>query len=398
MSGTGRIYLSPPDVGSRERELLLDAFDSGWVAPLGPHVDAFERELAEWVGVPYAVALSSGTAALHLSLLALGIGPGDEVVTSTLTFAATANAIAYVGARPVFVDASPDSWTMDVDLVEEELAARGAAGRLPAAVLAVDLYGQCCDYDRLTALCARYDVPLVEDAAEAVGASCGTRQAGAFGACAAFSFNGNKIITTSGGGMFVSHNRVLADRVRHLATQAREPAPYYQHLEIGFNYRMSNLLAAVGRGQLAGLHERIERRHRIRRQYERALAFHPGIDFLPEAPYGRSNAWLTCVTVDPVLFGATSETLRLHLEARNIEARPVWKPMHLQPVFRECRVRGGRVAEEVFRTGLCLPSGSGLSEADQARVVNAIAEVSSVDVRSAFRRASAAAKERVASA
>jgi dTDP-4-amino-4,6-dideoxygalactose transaminase len=370
-----RIYLSPPDVGSLERELLLDAFDSNWIAPLGPHVDAFEREFAEVVGVPYAVALSTGTGALHLALAALGVGGGDEVLTSTLTFAATANAITYVGATPVFIDAARESWTMDVDLLEEELAARSRDGRLPAAVLAVDLYGQCCDYERLIAVCETYDVPVIEDAAEALGASCGTRQAGAFGACAAFSFNGNKIITTGGGGMLVSHSKTLVERVRHLATQARDPAPHYEHSEIGYNYRLSNLLAAVGRGQLAGLGGKIERRRAIRERYHAALGSLPGIDFLPEAPYGRSNAWLTCITVDAQRLGTSAREIRLHLEGCGIETRPVWKPMHLQPVYRDCRVRGGGVAAELFHTGLCLPSGSGMTDADQARVVAGITDV-----------------------
>ncbi|CAN5516732.1 aminotransferase class I/II-fold pyridoxal phosphate-dependent enzyme [soil metagenome] len=370
-----RIYLSPPDVGPLERELLLDAFDSNWIAPLGPHVDAFEREFADIVGVPYAVALSTGTGALHLGLAALGVGRGDEVVTSTLTFAATANAITYVGATPVFIDAARDSWTMDVDLLEEELAVRGRAGRLPAAVLAVDLYGQCCDYERLLAVCESYGVPVIEDAAEALGAACGTRQAGAFGACAAFSFNGNKIITTGGGGMLVSHSKALIDRVRHLATQARDPAPHYEHSEIGYNYRLSNLLAAVGRGQLVSLDRKIERRRAIRQNYQASLRHLPGVEFLPEAHYGRSNAWLTCITIDARLLGATSSEIRVHLESHDIETRPVWKPMHLQPVYRDCPVRGGRVAAELFHTGLCLPSGSGLTPAEQANVVAAIADV-----------------------
>src|SRR5215218_6018579 len=370
-----RIYLSPPDVGALERELLLDAFDSNWIAPLGPHVDAFEREFAVAVGVPYAVALSSGTGALHLGLAALGVGRGDQVLTSTLTFAATANAITYVGATPIFIDASRDTWTMDPDLLEEELAALSRSGRRPAAVLAVDLYGQCCDYERLAAVCERYGVPLVEDAAEALGASCGTRRAGAFGACAAFSFNGNKIITTSGGGMLVSRSRTLVEQARHLATQARDPAPHYEHSEIGFNYRMSNLLAAIGRGQLMTLGDKVRRRRRVRERYHDSLDEQAGIQFLPEAQYGRSNAWLTCITVDAREFGATSEDIRLHLESRNIETRPVWKPMHLQPVFRHCRVRGGNVSAQLFATGLCLPSGSALSDAEQRRVITAIADV-----------------------
>ncbi len=369
-----RIYLSPPDVGPLDRELLLDAFDSGWAAPLGPHVDAFERELAAAVGVPYAVALSSGTAGLHLALSVLGVGRGDDVLTSTMTFAATAYAITYVGATPVFIDASPTTWTMDPELLDEELSDRQRSGRKPAAVLAVDLYGQCCDYDRIAAICQQHDVPLIEDAAEALGASYRQRPAGGFGSCGVFSFNGNKIITTSGGGMLVSHSRAIAERARHLATQARDPAPHYEHSEIGFNYRMSNLLAAVGRGQLTLLASKVERRRAIRRAYQHALERYPGIAFLAEADYGRSNAWLTCITVDPHRLRASRDDIRLHLEARDIESRPVWKPMHLQPVFRGCRVRGGQVSAELFERGLCLPSGSGLSAAEQALVIEAIEE------------------------
>ena len=369
-----RIYLSPPDLGPLDRELLMDAFDSGWAAPLGPHVDAFEREVAAVAGVPYAVALSSGTAGLHLALVALGVGPGDDVLTSTLTFAATANAIAYVGATPVFIDADAATWTIDPDLLEEEIAGRLRAGRRPAAVLAVDLYGQCCDYERIAAICRRYEVPLVEDAAEALGASCRSTPAGAFGECAVFSFNGNKIITTSGGGMLVSHHRSLVERVRHLATQAREAAPHYQHSEIGFNYRLSNLLAAVGRGQLLRLAAKIERRRAIRRAYHAGLADRPGIAFLPEAEYGRSNAWLTCLTIDPRASGTTREAIRLRLEAQNIESRPVWKPMHLQPAFRGCRVRGGAVASKLFEDGLCLPSGTAMTPDEQALVIDTIDE------------------------
>jgi pyridoxal phosphate-dependent aminotransferase EpsN len=367
-----RIYLSPPDLGPLERELLLDALDSGWAAPLGPHVDGFERELADLAGVPYAVALSSGTAALHLALAALGVKAGDDVLVSTLTFVATANAVRYVGAAPAFIDAAPDTWNMDPDLLEEEIEERVRRGRRPAAVIAVDLYGQCCDYDRIEAVCGRHGVPLIEDAAEALGASYRGRPAGSFGACAVFSFNGNKIVTTSGGGMLVSRDRAIVERARHLAAQAREPAPHYEHAETGYNYRLSNLLAAVGRGQLRSLADKIDRRRTIRRAYQRALAGYEGIDFLNEADYGRSNAWLTCVTVDPVRLGVTREDLRLRLEARNIESRPVWKPMHLQPVFRSCTVRRGDCAQRLFEQGLCLPSGSGLSPAEQAQVVDAI--------------------------
>jgi len=377
-----RIYLSPPDVGPVERELLLDAFDSGWIAPLGPHVDAFEREIAAVAGVSHAVALSSGTAALHLGLHILGVGRGHEVITSTLTFAATANAICYQGASPVFLDVSPETWNLDPDLLEDELQARNRRNRLPAAVLSVDLYGQCADYTRIAGICERFGVPLIEDAAEALGASCGARPAGAFGECAAFSFNGNKIITTSGGGTLVTNRRELAERARHLSTQARQPAAHYEHEDIGFNYRMSNLLAAVGRGQLAGLDRKIERRRQINRAYRAALSDAAGVSFMPEAPYGRGNAWLTVVTIDPRAFAVDREAIRLHLESLDIESRPVWKPMHLQPVFRDCQVSGGAVAEALFRDGLCLPSGSSLTEEQQRRVIAGIEEARTAAVPS----------------
>jgi dTDP-4-amino-4,6-dideoxygalactose transaminase len=367
-----RTYLSPPDVGPEERRLLLEAFDSNWIAPLGPQVDAFEQELAQAVGVPYAAALSSGTAALHLALLALNVRAGQDVITSTMTFAAVANAITYVGANPAFVDVSANTWQLDPQLLEEELAGRARAGRQAAAVVAVDLYGQCADYEAITAICDRFGVPLIEDAAEALGATCGEKKAGSFGACAVFSFNGNKIITTSGGGMLVSHRADIVDSARHLSTQARDPAPHYQHSRIGYNYRLSNLLAAVGRAQLKSLSMKLARRRAINAAYRSAFTGVPGLTVMPEAVYGRSNCWLTCVTVAAGVFGATREEIRLNLEGRNIESRPLWKPMHLQPVFARCPMRGGAVAEALFRDGLCLPSGSSLSDAEQSRVLETV--------------------------
>lgn len=367
-----RVFLSPPDMGDEERRLLLDAFDSNWIAPLGPHVDRFEADLAEVAGVPAALALSSGTAALHLALLLLGVEPGDDVLVPTQTFVATANVVTYLGARPVFVDSDPATWTIDPDLVATELKARARAGRLPAAVITVDLYGQCADYDRLLAPCAQFDVPVLEDAAEALGARYRGRPAGSFGAAGVFSFNGNKIITTSGGGMLVSHDEAMIDRARYLSTQAREPVVHYEHLAVGFNYRLSNLLAAVGRGQLRGLDDRIARRRAINERYRHALAEVPGIDFMPVAPYGEPNYWLTCILVDPARFGATHEDIRVALEALDIESRPTWKPLHLQPVYAEAPRVGGAVAASIFEHGLCLPSGSRLTPADQDRVTATI--------------------------
>lgn len=362
-------------MGGDERELLLDAFDSNWIAPLGPHVDAFERELAARVGVAHAAALSSGTAALHLALEMLGVGPGDEVLTSTFTFAATVNAIRYVGATPVFIDSNRSTWNMDPQLLGEELAACKKRGKQPAAVVSVDLYGQCVDYDPILALCAEHDVPLIEDAAEALGATYRGRAAGSLGAMGIFSFNGNKIITTSGGGMLVSDDRTWIDRARYLSTQARDPVPHYQHSTVGYNYRMSNLLAAVGRGQLRALDRRVASRRVTNAFYRREMRGWPGIEFMPEAPYGEATFWLTCITIDPAEFGADREQVRQHLETRDIESRPVWKPMHLQPVFRDCRVRGGEVSAGLFENGLSLPSGSSLDSADLSRILDALAGV-----------------------
>jgi dTDP-4-amino-4,6-dideoxygalactose transaminase len=361
-------------MGTAERDLLLDAFDSNWIAPVGPHLEAFERELAEYVGTPHAAALSSGTAALHLAMHLLDVGPGDEVLVPSLTFAATANAVHYLGGRPIFIDSHPSTWTIDPDLLAEELARLAKRNRLPKAVITVDLYGQCADYEPILACCAEFGVPVIEDAAEALGATYGGSQAGSFGAMAVFSFNGNKIITTSGGGMLVSRNREWIERARYLATQAREPVVHYEHSEVGFNYRMSNLLAAVGRGQLRSLQERVALRRANNEFYRTHLAEVPGIGFMPLAPYGVPNCWLTCLTIDPDLFGASRTIVMARLEKLDIEARPTWKPMHLQPVYKGARVVGGAVAEGIFATGLCLPSGSNLTAADRLRVVDAVLE------------------------
>ena len=364
-----RVYLSPPHLAGRETELVTEAIASNWIAPLGPHVDAFEDELAAAAGASYAVALSSGTAALHLALVVLGIGPGDEVACSDFTFAASANPIIYAGAVPVFVDADSATWTIDPELLDRAISSRRAAGGRVRAVIAVDLYGQCCDYDALREVCARHEVVLLQDATESLGATYRGAPAGAQGALAAFSFNGNKIITTSGGGMLVSDDRDWIEHARKLSTQAREPVPHYEHVEIGFNYRMSNILAALGRAQLETLPARVAARRRIRDRYREVLAEAPGISFMPEAEHGTSNAWLTCVVVDPDAFGADREAIRLALEAEDIEGRPLWKPMHLQPVFASHEVYGGDVGARLFDRGLCLPSGSALTDEEQDRVV-----------------------------
>ncbi len=367
-----RIFLSPPHLFGRERELVADAFDTNWIAPLGPHVDAFEREMASRAGRRHAAALSSGTAALHLAVRMLGIGSGDTVMVSTLTFSATVNAIMYERANPVLIDSTPSSWNMDPDLLAEELDRCGRAGSLPKAVIAVDIYGQTADYDRIAEVCRRWGVPLIEDAAEALGATYRDRPAGAFGLMAAFSFNGNKIITTSGGGMLVSDDEELIRKARFLATQARDPAPHYEHSQVGFNYRMSNVAAAIGRGQLETLDERIRIRRRIFDRYCGSLTKLPGISFMPEASYGVSTRWLTCILVDPREFGCDREAIRVALEKHNIESRPVWKPMHLQPVFACFRRVGGGVSEDLFRNGLCLPSGSSLTDAEIDQICHII--------------------------
>jgi dTDP-4-amino-4,6-dideoxygalactose transaminase len=369
-----RVYLSPPHLSGRESELIADAIESNWIAPLGPHVDAFEAELAAVAEVDHAVALSSGTAALHLALVVLGIGAGDEVACSGFTFAASANAITYSGATPFFVDATAETWTIDPELLERAIVSRREAGGTVRAVVAVDLYGQCCDYDALHDVCVRQHVVLVQDAAESLGATHRGAPAGGQGALAAFSFNGNKIITTSGGGMLVSNHGDWVEHARKLSTQAREPVAHYEHLEVGFNYRMSNLLAAVGRAQLETLPERVATRRRLRDRYVELLGDVPGLSFMPEAPYGATNAWLTCMVVDPAVFGADRETIRLALEAEDIESRPLWKPMHLQPVFASHDAFGGDVSARLFERGLCLPSGSSLGEEDQDRVVATVLE------------------------
>ena len=365
-----RIYLSPPHSSAIERQLLLEAFDSNWIAPLGPHVDAFEAEFCAVTGAAAAAALASGTAALHLALILLGVGPGDEVLVSDLTFVASANAVRYVGAIPSFVDCDRATWTIDPDLVAEALEQRNREGKLPKALIAVDLYGQCADYSKLQTVCRRFDVPIIQDACEALGASYDGAPAGTQGVLGVFSFNGNKIITTSGGGMLVSNRVDWIEKARKLASQAREPAAHYQHCELGFNYRMSNLLAALGRGQLQSLAERVQRRRHIFAEYVRGLG-DLSCEFMPEAPYGVSTRWLTCATLDRQS-PCTPEALRVAHEQRDIEARPLWKPMHLQPLYSGCTCWGGSVSEQLFETGICLPSGSNLTTEQQANIMGVI--------------------------
>ena len=366
-----RLYLSPPDLAGTELDLLRDAIESNWIAPLGPHCDAFESEMAATLQLPHALALASGTAALHLALEVLGVGTGDEVWVSTLTFAATANATHYVGARPVFIDCDRSTWNMDPDLLAHSLDDAARVGRLPKAVIVVDLYGQCADLEPIAGACRRHGVFLIEDAAEALGATYHGRPAGWFGDLSVLSFNGNKIITTSGGGMLLGRNKAWLDRARYLATQARSPARHYEHEAIGYNYRMSNLLAAVGRAQLADLDRRVAARRTTYAAYRAALGTLPGWEFMPEAAGCASTFWLTCATV-----GSASLRDRIldALDRADIEARPVWKPMHMQPVFSAARSIGGDVAERLFEEGICLPSGSRMTAADRSRVINVVLE------------------------
>jgi pyridoxal phosphate-dependent aminotransferase EpsN len=367
-----RIYLSPPDIRGDELEMLASAVEGGWIAPAGPDLAAFEHELGCRVGVANAVALSSGTAALHLALHALDVGAGDDVIVPSMTFVASANVVTYVGARPVFIDSESTTWNMSPMLLEEELEQRARLGRLPKAVVVVDLYGQCASYSEIEPICGRYDIPLVEDAAEALGATHFGRPAGSFGSVAAFSFNGNKIITTSGGGMLVSTEPTLVERARHLSTQAKEPAPHYEHVEIGFNYRLSNLLAALGRSQLKTLDDRVARRRAIFDSYVDLLDTVPGVSFLAEAPGNTSTRWLTCCTLEPDTAPVTSTQLREQLEGLDIESRPTWKPMHLQPLFRDAPSRIDGTSQRIFESSICLPSGSGMNDKQLERVLDAV--------------------------
>lgn len=353
--------------------MLLEAFDSNWIAPFGPHVDAFEKEFAEVVDVDYALAVVSGTAALHLALMAHGIGPGDGVLVPTLTFVATANAVRYLGGVPVLVDVDPDTWTIDCGLVEDCLSAPRPADPPVRAAIGVDLYGQCADYRALQGICGEAGVALIEDAAEALGATYEGHPAGSLASAGIFSFNGNKVITTSGGGMLVTNDHRIAARARHLSNQAKLPAPHYEHDEVGYNYRLSNLLCALGRGQLAGLASKVSRRREICDLYRSYLGGLPGLSFMPEAGYGTSSRWLTVMLVDAAEFGCRRDELVVRLAAFDVEARPTWKPMHRQPAYAQCPAVGGRVADHIFERGICLPSGSSMSDGEVARVAEVVA-------------------------
>lgn len=371
-----KIYLSSPHIGELEQQYIREAFETNWVAPLGPHVDAFERELAEYVGIRSAVALSSGTSGLQLALRLLNVVEGDIVFCSSLTFVASVNPVLYQGGTPVFIDSEPDTWNMSPLALERALCDAKKLGKLPKAVIVVNLYGQSANMDSIVNLCNQFGVPIIEDAAESLGATYKGKASGTFGRFGIYSFNGNKIITTSGGGMLVSDEDESIEKARFWATQARDPARHYQHSEIGYNFRMSNVLAAIGRGQLKVLEDRVNARRQVYERYSSHFSSRDGITFMPESPTGRSTRWITAMTLDPELCGVTNNECIDALAKFNIESRPVWKPMHLQPLFRGCTYyshsENESVSDRLFNRGICLPSGSNLSEEDQNRVIEVL--------------------------
>ena len=364
-----RIFLSPPHMGGEEQEFVRQAFESNYIAPLGEHVDGFEQDLCRVTGAAHAAVLSSGTAAIHLALVILGVGPGDEVMCQDLTFAASVNPVLYQGAVPVLIDSEPSTWNMDPELLRRAVQDSLNRGLRPKAVIAVHLYGMPARMHEIMAVSKEFDIPVVEDAAEALGSRLNGRPCGSLGHLGVLSFNGNKIITTSGGGALLSDDRGVIEKARFLASQARDPAPHYEHSQLGYNYRMSNILAAVGRGQARILAERVQARRKIYQSYLELLGDTPGIYFLPEPDGYFSNRWLTAVVVEPgETRGISREDIRLIFDKKNIEARPVWKPMHMQPLFQGFRFYESGVSRRIFEKGLCLPSGSNMSEEDIQRV------------------------------
>lgn len=372
-----KIWLSSPHMGGTERNYVTEAFDTNWVAPLGPNVNGFEQDLASFLKNDVAVAaLSAGTAAIHLSLILLGVRAGDEVICQSMTFSASANPITYVGAVPVFVDSEADTWNMSPEFLEAAIKDRMAKGKKPKAIIPVHLYGMPANMPAILEIAARYDIPIIEDAAEALGSSINGRMCGTFGEIGILSFNGNKIITTSGGGALVSRNAALVEKTRFLSTQARDNAPHYEHSHIGYNYRMSNICAGIGRGQMEVLEERIAQRRAMFDWYRSILEEVPGISFVEEPGGCYSNRWLTTIVIDPAKAnGQTRESLRLAFEKENIESRPLWKPMHLQPVFSGTAFYGDGTSAQLFENGLCLPSGSNTTEEDKARIKEVILRV-----------------------
>lgn len=373
-----RIFLSIPHMGGSEEKYVREAFASNWLSTVGPNLTAFQREFEKRIGMP-AVALGSGTAAIHLGLRLLDVAPGDEVFCPTLTFIAGCNPVRYLGAQPVFLDSDYATWNLDPNILEDALRQRAQRKKLPRALVVVHLYGQCADMDSILALCRSYDVPVLEDAAEALGAKYHNRPAGTFGDVAAFSFNGNKIITTTGGGMLASRNAAWVEKATFWAQQARDPGIAYEHSELGYNYRMSNVLAGIGRGQLEVLDLRVKQRRAIAFRYDDAFADLPGITIMPQASYGLHTYWLSCFLIDEDMFGCSRDELIQALHEANVESRPVWKPMHLQPLNAGCERYGGEVAEDLFRRGICLPSSSSLTEEQQLYVVNNVRKAVGAD-------------------
>jgi pyridoxal phosphate-dependent aminotransferase EpsN len=366
-----RILLSVPHMGGKELDFVREAFETNWLSTVGPNITAFEEEFGARIGLP-AVALSSGTAAMHLALRLLGVGPGDEVLCQTLTFVASVNPVVYLGAKPVLIDSDRDTWNIDPNLLAETLRARAQRNRLPKAVIVVHLYGQCANMAPILECCARYDIPVLEDAAEALGALYQGRPAGTLAPVGVFSFNGNKVITTTGGGMLVAQRKDWVDKARFWSTQAKDPGLAYQHSEIGHNYRMSNVLAGIGRGQLLVLDDRVRRRREIAFRYRDAFADLPGLTLMPQAPYGLHTNWLSCFLVDEARFGLNRDGLIRALDSANVESRPVWKPMHLQPLYASAECIGGAVAEDLFQRGICLPSSSNITEEELEHVIGAV--------------------------
>ncbi|WOF73275.1 aminotransferase class I/II-fold pyridoxal phosphate-dependent enzyme [Parvibaculaceae bacterium PLY_AMNH_Bact1] len=372
MSEQPKILLSPPHMSGRERELVSEVFDSNFLAPAGPMIDRFEQEFCSFTGHTAAVALSSGTGAMDIALRLLGVGADDEVWVSDLTFIGGVSPIIYRGAKPVFLDVSRDTWTLDVALLTAELEKANQNGRLPKAVIPVDLYGQSCDLDPIVSICAKYDVPVVVDSAEAMGATYKDRHAGIGAALAVYSFNGNKIMTTAGGGMLAGPDEELISRARYLAQQARQPVAHYEHTETGYNYRMPSLCAAVGVGQLEVLRDRVARRREIFEVYAGRLSGRDGIEMMPEASYGQANRWLSVLTMSSNDVSVSPEEVCQISAQQGVECRPVWKPMSQQPVFKNARSVSKGVSDNLYRTGLCLPSGSAMSDADLERAVSVI--------------------------
>ncbi|MBP1990363.1 aminotransferase class I/II-fold pyridoxal phosphate-dependent enzyme [Paenibacillus eucommiae] len=369
-----KIFLSAPHMSGNELHYIKDAFDTNWIAPLGPHVDAFEKELAAYAGVNDAAAVSSGTAAIHLALRLIDVQEGDMVFCSSLTFIASANPILYSGAVPVFIDSEPETWNMSPVALKNALLAADQEGKLPKAVIVVNLYGQSAKMDEIIALCEAFDVPVIEDAAESLGSTYKGRASGSFGKYGIYSFNGNKIITTSGGGMLISNDVEGLKQARFLATQARDQAAHYQHSQLGYNYRMSNVLAGIGRAQLQILEDRVAVKRTIFNRYEQEMAHLPGVRFMPELEHTRSNRWLTTLTLEEKEAGVSIGVLLAALAEENIEARPVWKPLHMQPLFEGAKYyshsSNESVSEQLFKKGICLPSGTQMTIDEQMRVID----------------------------